>query len=197
MFRLQRLASDLEQRRLMAHEMAARDALTGLRNRLTFDQALRESVAALAPRGQGLGLLYLDLDGFKAVNDSLGHIAGDEVLRRVGERLTAAVGPNDTVARLGGDEFAVIRREQVSRGGLAALALCIEVALTEPLEIDGAVVRIGVSIGIACAPTDARAPGALIHAADAALYRAKAEGGARFAFAADHLFPEVVSSRAA
>lgn len=183
LLRLNALARDLEIRRRLAHEMASRDPLTGLRNRLTFDHELRSAFTGTGPRGHGLALLYLDLDGFKAVNDTLGHLAGDELLRTVGERLTLSVAATDTVARLGGDEFAIIRRGSTNRGDLAGLALQIDRALTAPYDLEGAEATVGVSIGIARAPRDALSAGELVRAADAALYRAKAEGGSLFAFA--------------
>jgi diguanylate cyclase (GGDEF)-like protein len=199
MLRLHDLARDLEARRKLAQEMASRDPLTGLRNRLTFDHELREGFNADGPRGHGLALFYLDLDGFKTVNDSLGHLAGDELLRIVGDRLIAAVDPADTVARLGGDEFAIIRRGSINRGDLAGLALQIEKALTGPFEVEDLPVNVGVSIGIARAPRDARTADELVRAADAALYRAKAEGGSLFVFAEnnDEAFRQVRRRQAA
>jgi diguanylate cyclase (GGDEF)-like protein len=153
----------------IAH-LASHDALTGLANRMLFRDALSRGLAG----GEGdLALLCLDLDGFKQVNDQLGHPAGDALLRLVSRRLTDSVGEAALVARLGGDEFAMI----LTAGERDAIAACAErlvARVAEPYEIDGQRVVIGTSIGIAFAP--AEGPDALIQRADLALYRAKAEG---------------------
>ena len=184
MLRLHDVARDLEARRVLAHELASRDALTGLKNRLTFDQELRDAFATAIDPRKPLALLYLDLDAFKSVNDTLGHIAGDELLRLAGERLTATVEPGDTVARLGGDEFAILRHGATSHEDLATLAVRIRTALSAPFPLDGRLATIGVSIGIAIAPEIAKTAEALVRAADVALYRAKAMGQPNYAFAA-------------
>lgn len=182
MLRLNALARDLEDRRRLAHETAIRDPLTGLRNRLTFDHELREVIAS-PQRGPGLALLYLDLDSFKEVNDTRGHLAGDQLLRQVAERLTKTAGSQDTVARLGGDEFAVIRRGGSEPDELANVATAIRIALSAPYILNDGLVTIGVSIGIARVPADAEDAESLVRAADSALYRAKADGGNRYTFA--------------
>lgn len=183
LLRLHGVARDLEARRVLAHELASRDALTGLKNRLTFDQELREAFAAGIHPGKPLALLYLDLDAFKSVNDTLGHMAGDQLLRMAGERLTATVEPSDTVARLGGDEFAILRHAAASHEELAILAVRVRTALSAPFPLDGKLATIGVSIGIAIAPETATTAEALVRAADVALYRAKAMGQPHYAFA--------------
>lgn len=184
MLRLHAVAKDLEARRMLAHELASRDALTGLKNRLTFDQELREAFAGGIDPQKPLAMLYLDLDAFKSVNDTLGHMAGDQLLRMAGERLTAAVEPTDTVARLGGDEFAILRHGATSHEELATLAVKIRTALSAPFPLDGKLATIGVSIGIAVAPEIAKTAETLVRAADVALYRAKAMGQPNYAFAA-------------
>jgi diguanylate cyclase (GGDEF)-like protein len=181
LYRLHRLARELDHRRMLAHELASRDVLTGLRNRLTFDQELRDVFAGETPHP--MALLFLDLDAFKPINDTLGHAAGDELLRQVGSRLAALVGKSDTLARLGGDEFAIIRREGLDREQLDALAAEMEDALAQPFILEGVPATIGVSIGIAVVPEMARNSNDLVRAADTALYRAKAEGGSRHSFA--------------
>ena len=183
MLRLNKVARDLEARRVLAHELASRDALTGIKNRLTFDQELRDAFAEGLDPEKPLALLYLDLDAFKSVNDTLGHLAGDQLLRMAGERLTMAVAETDSVARLGGDEFAVLRHGPASRAELVTLAVKIRTALSAPFPLDGTLATIGVSIGIAVAPNMARTAEALVRAADVALYRAKAEGETHYAFA--------------
>ena len=170
MHRLYVLARELEGRRVEAQALAARDALTGLGNRLAFDNGM----ARLLADGTGeVAVFYLDLDGFKLVNDKLGHGAGDDVLRTVGVRLRTLAEPNDLLVRLGGDEFVVLRAMHGSREELAQLALTIETALAEPIVLGTQTVQIGVSIGIAVAPADGTTGNALLVAADTALYRAK------------------------
>ena len=153
----------------IAH-LASHDALTGLANRMLFRDGVTLALAAADAR---FALLCLDLDGFKAVNDRLGHPAGDALLRLVARRLTDSVGEEALVARLGGDEFAMILR-QGDRETIAACAERLVARIGEPYEIDGRRVVIGTSIGIAFAPADG--PDTLIKRADLALYRAKAEG---------------------
>ena len=151
------------------------DSWTGLANRVLFQShALRECQAA-RDTGRGGALLYLDLDGFKTVNDSLGHAAGDAVLKSVAQRLVAFV-PRDTmVARLGGDEFAVWCTTAVPAKAEALAAELIEV-LSAPFDVDGTTIDIGASIGIAFTPKHGTDPDGLLVRADLALYRAKADG---------------------
>ena len=161
-----------EQRRAerrIAH-MAHHDALTGLPNRVLFHERLAALVAERAPAG----LLCLDLDHFKLVNDTLGHPAGDALLRQVAERLRACLGGDGLVARLGGDEFAVLHRAE--RPALVALADRIIAALCRPFALDGQDVAVGVSVGIALAPEHGDDPDGLLRKADTALYAAKADG---------------------
>lgn len=170
MRRLYLIAHELEARRAEAQALAARDALTGLGNRLAFDQG----IARMLEESSGdVALLYLDLDGFKQVNDTLGHGAGDDVLCTVGRRLQGLALPADLLARLGGDEFALLRPVPGSPDELERLAHRIETALAEPITLGAQVLQIGVSIGIAVAPADGSSGEALLNAADAALYRAK------------------------
>lgn len=174
--RLYRLTRLLEARRRQAQEMASRDALTGLFNRLGFDQRLGQTA-------HGPALLYLDLDGFKHVNDSFGHGAGDDLLRIVADRLKALAREGDCVARVGGDEFAFLRSPPTSRAELAELAADIGVALSEPVRLGATQIQIGASIGIAMGSEHGDERTRLVAAADAALYRAKALPGHAFVFA--------------
>ncbi|ODT31885.1 MAG: hypothetical protein ABS35_03590 [Kaistia sp. SCN 65-12] len=174
--RLYRLARLLEARRRAAQELAARDALTGLHNRLGFDRQLSLS-------GQGPALLYLDLDGFKHVNDSFGHGAGDDLLCIVADRLKGLARDGDCVARIGGDEFAFLRLPPTSRAELAELAADIGVALSEPVRLGTTQIQIGASIGIAMGSEHGDDRTRLVAAADAALSRAKALPGHAFVFA--------------
>ena len=172
MRRLYLVAKELEGRRREAHALAARDPLTGLGNRLAFDQQMARALA----KGGEATLFYLDLDGFKQVNDTFGHGAGDDVLRVVGQRLGRLGGMNDLVVRLGGDEFAVVHTGAMDREGLADFALSIESALAEPIMLGTNPLRVGASIGIATAPPDGQTATQLMQAADVALYRAKRDG---------------------
>ena len=172
MRRLYLLAHELEGRRQEAQALAARDALTGLGNRLAFDTGMARMLGA-ADGSDEVAVFYLDLDGFKQVNDTLGHGAGDDVLRTVGRRLEQLARPDDVLVRLGGDEFVLLRPSPASRDELAQFAHAIEAALAEPVILGAQSLKIGVSIGIAVAPADGTSGEALLEAADAALYRAK------------------------
>ncbi|WP_380166760.1 diguanylate cyclase domain-containing protein [Jannaschia sp. R86511] len=160
----------------LAHEVM-HDGLTGLSNRAMMLSRLDQVLALHARDGRGLVVLYCDLDGFKAVNDSLGHLAGDVVLREVAERLRACLRTSDTVARLSGDEFAVLL-EPPHDDPLQVAGRVID-AVATPFEVDGVAVTVGVSVGLAVLPpgpgqvVEARA---LIGAADAAMYSAKSGG---------------------
>lgn len=180
LWRLFRLTEELERRRRAAQLLANQDALTGLANRLAFDQRLGEALGA--PEG-GTALLYLDLDGFKQVNDSMGHGAGDELLRVVAGRLADAVREDDLVARIGGDEFGVVLPWSGTRAALAELAEELVLAVAMPVEIGTKTITIGASIGIALAPPQGGNAVDLLLAADRALYRAKAAAGRGTAFA--------------
>ncbi len=169
--------------------VARTDALTDLPNRPRLYEALQAMLAGAAQSGEGVGLLLLDLDRFKVVNDAHGHPAGDQLLQLVAARLRAIARSGDVVARLGGDEFALIAlldpaSQYLPNGEAAAqLARRIIAALGEPFGLsDGTIVQIGVSVGLALAqPEDALAD-AILHRADVALYRAKADGRGRFCF---------------
>jgi diguanylate cyclase (GGDEF)-like protein len=164
--------------------MARRDALTGLPNRVLF----REHVEAALGRGPGkpFSVLSLDLDGFKAINDTLGHPVGDALLKAVAERLQKAAPDADVVARLGGDEFAVIQ-QQAGEGDIPALAQRLVDAMHLPFGIEGHRIVLGASIGIAASAdlgdvTTAGTPDTLLKNADLALYRAKADGRGTYRF---------------
>ena len=164
----------------IAH-MARHDALTGLPNRLTFHEHLRHAVAASRP-GAICALLFLDLDGFKAVNDALGHPAGDRLLHGVAARLQHCIGPGDIVTRLGGDEFAILRAGLPNPRGAVELANCVIAILREPFEVDGKMIDVGASIGIALAPDDATSADDMLKNADLAMYRAKNEERGHYCF---------------
>ncbi len=157
--------------------LAHHDALTGLPNRLLMLSRLEHSLE-IARRDRGrIALLMLDLDRFKDVNDSYGHVAGDEVLQQVAQRLTSRLRGIDTVARLGGDEFALLLAHLAHPVDAERVAREIINALSEPCRLgNGAEVRIGASVGISLYPEHGQAAEVLLQHADAALYRAKADG---------------------
>ena len=167
---------DITERRRLEDKirtMAHHDELTGLGNRALFQDRLSQAIA-LARRHNGkLGLLYLDLDRFKLVNDNYGHSAGDMLLCAVAERLRESVRASDTTARLGGDEFAVILTEIRSRVDAEAVAEKLGLAIDEPYTLDDAIVSIGISIGIAIFPDEAASGEDLVKMADEDMYRAK------------------------
>ena len=155
---------------------AMNDALTGLPNRRRFEQAMREMIADCEGRGEVLALLHVDLDRFKNINDTLGHAAGDEVLKTAAARLSAATRQGDLTARLGGDEFVVVGR--LPRGATDAtfLGRRIVEALAKPMTVEGVVCDVGASVGAAIA-MGPRIDGAmLMRTADMALYQAKEAG---------------------
>ncbi len=164
----------------IAH-MARHDALTNLPNRLLFRERMAEGLSRVEGFGKSIAVLYLDLDNFKGVNDTLGHPIGDKLLGTIAERIRNAVGADDTIARLGGDEFAIL---QCNSGAAAAGALARQLVeiISEPIDIDGQEINSGVSVGIALAPDDGAAADHLMKCADLALYRAKAEGRGTFRF---------------
>ena len=161
--------------------MAHHDQMTGLANRALFQERLGQELARIG-RGSRLAVLNLDLDNFKAVNDALGHAAGDMLLRQVADRLSACVRETDTVARLGGDEFAILQVVLQQPDGAATLAQRIMDALGKTYDLDGHVLAIGTSIGIALSPEDGAQSDALLGNADLALYRAKADGRGTYRF---------------
>ncbi len=165
-----------------AHEeiqhLALHDSLTGLPNRLLFYDRLAQALAQAKRRSGKLGLLMLDLDSFKEVNDSLGHHVGDLLLRSIGERISGISRSSDTVARWGGDEFVVMLLDITTVEGAVRASDKIRAGLEEPFVIDGHVLRVVCSIGVATYPDDAEAANSLLRAADAAMYRAKRKPGA-------------------
>ncbi|WP_237482847.1 EAL domain-containing protein [Lichenibacterium dinghuense] len=155
--------------------LARHDALTRLPNRTVFAERGEEAVKRLG-RGEGFAVLYLDLDRFKQINDTLGHAAGDALLRGVADRLEACAREVDTVCRFGGDEFAILQCGVARDEDAVVLAKRIVEVLRPPFDVGGRPVSAGVSIGIAVAPRDGSSFLALTRNADAALYRAKADG---------------------
>ncbi|ACA16328.1 diguanylate cyclase/phosphodiesterase with PAS/PAC sensor(s) [Methylobacterium sp. 4-46] len=161
--------------------LARHDALTGLPNRIPLREWMEE-VFARRPYGDVGAVLCLDLDGFKVVNDSLGHPAGDELLRLVARRLRGVVSATDRVARLGGDEFAIVQVGAEQPRQAALLAERVVAVLQQPFEIQGQQVVIGASLGVATALSADPTPDALLRSADIALYQAKAAGRGTWRF---------------
>lgn len=163
------------------NHLAFHDYLTDLPNRLKLNERLDEAfLLARAGESSGFALLFLDLDGFKAVNDTHGHAAGDELLKVVAERLKATVRETDTVSRLGGDEFAVVATPDMTEDEAQALASRIISAIREPFQVAGEEVEINVSIGIVLSETGKTWRDEMLTKADKAMYRAKKSGGGDF-----------------
>ena len=159
---------------------AFHDSLTGLPNRTLFIDRLGHAIARIEREGAPLAVLFCDLDGFKTVNDSLGHPAGDRLLRAVGERLEESLRPADTVARFGGDEFAILVEDIAGEEDATAAAARVQEHLSKPFEIEGREIFVGASIGIAVARAGEGAD-EILRNADLAMYRAKALGKGRYA----------------
>lgn len=165
----------------IAH-MAWHDALTDLANRTLFRERLIQEIAKSRRHGGGFAILSLDLDRFKAVNDSLGHQAGDTLLRTIAERLRAVIRAEDTVARIGGDEFTIIQTGLTQPEGGHALSRRVIEAIGAPIELCGRQTSVGVSIGVTLAPQPRMDADELCRQADLALYRAKIEGRNTYRF---------------
>lgn len=172
-------AKDAEDR---LQHLAHHDSLTGLPNRLQFGGALEGALERAKRHNQQLALLFLDLDRFKNINDTLGHDSGDRLLKGVAERLRKTVRAEDFVARLGGDEFTVVMEELASADDAAILAEKLIEALARPMQLGEQELTPSATVGIAVYPDDGADPAALLKAADVAMYRAKAQGRQTFEF---------------
>jgi diguanylate cyclase (GGDEF)-like protein len=191
--RLEGTVQDVTERKRAEEQiryLAYHDSLTGLGNRLLFHERLELAVAQAARHGLALGVLFLDLDHFKRINDTLGHPVGDELLRGVADRLVASLRGTDTIARretsaisrLGGDEFTLLLSELHDPQDLARIARRVLEALTRPFELRGHEIVIGGSVGIAAWPGDGEDADALLRNADAAMYHAKEQGRNNYQF---------------
>ena len=184
--RLDDLRRELDEQRRRQRELAEQvrrleraalhDGLTGLANRTLFHDRLERAVAVARREGQRVCMLMIDLDGFKGVNDTLGHHAGDSVLRDVASRLRSILRDADTVARLGGDEFAVLLETGADPDGAETAAVKIGQALDLPFAIEGRAFELRASVGWAFFPDDGADGEAVLRRADAAMYAAKRDG---------------------
>ena len=153
--------------------LALHDSLTGLPNRMLFDDRLRQVLAQAARHGRGVAVMFIDLDNFKAINDSYGHDVGDAVLRDVALRLQASMRAEDTVSRRGGDEFLCIMMEARGEPDIAKVAAKIVQVISAETEVGDDKLTVKPSVGIAVYPRDGEAASALVTNADTAMYRAK------------------------
>ena len=170
------------QRKLEDSRLAEFDSLTGLANRHRMDRRLEAVLSAYRSAKRCCALMMLDLDRFKQVNDTLGHPAGDALLRQVAERLTAIIGKSGEIGRLGGDEFQIMLPDLDDRGKLGEMASKVIQILSQPYQIEGRRAIIGASVGVAVAPYDGLDRVDLVRAADLALYAAKKGGRGQFRF---------------
>lgn len=177
------LEEQLRSAQAQAEARATHDALTGLPNRLLLEEHLQRAIAYSKRYGTRLALLFLDMDGFKSVNDSLGHGVGDALLKGVAQRLTQATRESDLVGRLAGDEFLVVLPEVGSKDNAACVAnKFLEAMAATPIMANGHALQSTFSVGIALYPDDAADITALMACADGALYQAKRAGKNRYAF---------------
>ena len=192
------VGSDITELRLSGDDAvraARRDSLTGLANRLLIRELLEEALLMHSRRGSECGLLLVDLDRFKLVNDTLGHAIGDELLVEVARRIETAVGDGGRVGRLGGDEFAIVWHGDASRETLARVAEQIVADLSVSFTVGAACLHVGATLGIARGPADGAREEQLMRAADLALYRAKRAGRGGHAFFERHMFDDAENRR--
>ena len=176
------VARDITRRKQLERELESRaleDFLTGLPNRALFTDRLDHAMRRLSRDGRRVGLLFLDLDRFKAVNDGAGHEAGDALLQEVASRLRCFLREGDTVARLGGDEFAILLEDLTDPHEAESAAERVAELLAPPFSIDGQRVKVGASVGVAVSSVETSRPEELVRQADLAMYEAKRRGGNR------------------
>jgi diguanylate cyclase (GGDEF)-like protein/PAS domain S-box-containing protein len=171
--------------------LATHDFLTSLPNRFLLGDRIMQAIALARRHRQAIAVLFIDLDNFKHINDSLGHDIGDALLQSVARRLSGCVRRSDTVSRLGGDEFVVVLVEESAADGAAAIADKMQAALAEPHQISGHQLHVSASIGISTFPDDGDSADQLLKHADAAMYQAKRQGRNMYQF-----FSPEINSRA-
>lgn len=186
MLEVRLLYKQLAQYSLALESLALHDALTGLPNRRLLFDRLTSSIAHARRNTSSMAVMCLDLDGFKGVNDTLGHDGGDALLRMVADRLVATVREEDTVARLGGDEFVIGLWETTDIDSVARLAGKVVQALSQPYSIQDREVHVTASVGVSRYPEHGPTVEALIKNADLALYETKRAGKNHYRFAAEH-----------
>jgi diguanylate cyclase (GGDEF)-like protein len=174
--------SELKNREQQIQHLAYHDGLTGLPNRALFNQRIERALALARRQGTAVAVLCIDVDHFKSVNDSLGHAAGDMVLKSIGDRVRECLPESGTVARLGGDEFGIVLTDSDAPERATQLAWSLLSAVSQPVDFNGHQVVSGISIGIATSATDGEQTDTLLKNADLALYRAKADGRGTFRF---------------
>jgi diguanylate cyclase (GGDEF)-like protein len=179
--RLSQTVHELREREEELHKLAFHDPLTGLANRALFLDRVEHAINKQQRDSLLLGVLYIDLDGFKPINDNLGHAAGDELLVSIAQRLVSSVRLGDTVARLGGDEFAVLLEDVDTELAATALAARIVDVLGTPAQIHGHEVKVTASVGVTLHESGAEQVGELLRHADIAMYAAKLQGKGRYA----------------
>ena len=185
------LARKLEAANLRILELAQTDVLTSLANRRSLEERLKLAFAGIKRGGNQFSVLYFDLDHFKEVNDTLGHPAGDALLREVANRLRKVVRETDVLARFGGDEFAILNTNAPTPMASGTLAAAVAKAVATPFTIDDTEVRVTASIGIAAYSPELTEPDDMLKQADLALYRAKAEGRSCYRFHSPELDAKV------
>ncbi|MCG2584121.1 diguanylate cyclase domain-containing protein [Massilia sp. TS11] len=187
MLEVRLLYKELAQYSKAQTELALHDALTGLPNRRLLEDRIATAVQHASRHQQKAGIMYLDLDGFKDINDTHGHACGDELLKMVAQRLVASARKEDTVARLGGDEFVIVLVEIASVRDVEYLARKLIDVIGQPYEVCGHQVRVSTSLGISLYPDDADKADTLLCLADYALYDAKRNGKNRYAMAHEQM----------
>ena len=184
--------SQLKEARLRMEELAYVDSLTGLANRLLFRDRLEQALKALTRTKTSAALLYLDLDEFKRINDSMGHDVGDALLMKVAETLRQCVRHQDTVARMGGDEFVILLTDIDGMSGASAVARKIMESMSHPVQLLKNEILITPSIGITLAPADSLNADILLKNADMAMYKAKSSGRNNFQFYTEEMNAQIV-----
>jgi diguanylate cyclase (GGDEF)-like protein len=185
------MAAEVSSRELKISWLARHDVLTGLANRTVFTEGIEHEIARAEREGTSFAVLYLDLDNFKDINDTLGHPVGDLLLQSVAERLRANARETDTVSRFGGDEFALIVTQLKQPGDAAILAEKVLAMMSEPVSLQDMEIRSGATIGIAVYGPDSADAEALLSHADIALYRAKSDGRGTYRFFTEAMDAEV------
>lgn len=186
--RTESLQQEISERKKVEEKLlhlASHDGLTGLPNRGLLGDRVTRAIANANRHKNQLALMFVDLDGFKAVNDTLGHEAGDEVLISVTALLLEDTRDSDTVARIGGDEFVIMLTDITDKSGIEQVAKKVVERLVRPIDFKGQVAQIGASIGIAVYPGDADDQEALLRCADQAMYEVKSAGKNNFMFYSD------------